>query len=157
MKLTYANVMSTVAVIVACAGGSSAVALSVGKGRVTSKDIKNGTIHAIDLHKGAVGTKELARHAVSAPKLAQASVGAEQIADQAVTGRTLGPVRVVTSSSAGFADASCAAGEGLLGGGASGGGGSLTTSSPTVSSFGSGWFATSTSGSPTASAICLIE
>ncbi len=39
-KLTYANVVATLALIIAVAGGSTAVALSVGKNSVQSSAIK---------------------------------------------------------------------------------------------------------------------
>jgi hypothetical protein len=48
-KLTYANVMSTIAVIVAVAGGTTAIAASVGKNSVTTKSIKPGNVTARDL------------------------------------------------------------------------------------------------------------
>ena len=48
-NLTYANVMSTLAVIIALAGGSTAIALSAGKNTVTTKSIRNGNVTAKDL------------------------------------------------------------------------------------------------------------
>ena len=48
-KLTYANVMSTIAVVIAVAGGTTAIAASLGKNSVTSKSIKPGNVTARDL------------------------------------------------------------------------------------------------------------
>ena len=48
-NLTYANVMSTLAVVLAIAGGTTAIAASVGKNSVTSKSIKPGHVTARDL------------------------------------------------------------------------------------------------------------
>ncbi|CAN5512435.1 hypothetical protein BH20ACT15_BH20ACT15_03590 [soil metagenome] len=52
-KLTYANVMSTIAVVIAVASSSTAVAINVKKkvpkNSVTSKSIKNGSITGKDL------------------------------------------------------------------------------------------------------------
>jgi hypothetical protein len=58
--LTYANVMATVAVVIATAAGTSYAAekIKLPKNSVTSKQIKNGTIATKDLANGAVdGTK----------------------------------------------------------------------------------------------------
>ena len=48
-KLTYANVVATLALIVAVAGGSAAVALSVGKNSVKASSIKAGNVTAREL------------------------------------------------------------------------------------------------------------
>jgi len=53
-KLTYANVMSTIAVVIAVAGGSTAVAISAKKApknSVTSASIRDGSVTANDLAK----------------------------------------------------------------------------------------------------------
>lgn len=43
---TYANIVATIALIVAVSGGATAVALSLGKGSVTSKSIRKGAVTA---------------------------------------------------------------------------------------------------------------
>jgi hypothetical protein len=48
-SLSYANVVATLALIVAVAGGGTAIALSVGKNSVTTKSIKPGNVTARDL------------------------------------------------------------------------------------------------------------
>ena len=48
-KLTYANVVATLALIIAVAGGSTAVALSVGKNSVQSSAIRPGNVTARNL------------------------------------------------------------------------------------------------------------
>jgi hypothetical protein len=48
-NLSYANVVATLALIVAIAGGGTAIALSVGKNSVTTKSIKPGNVTAQDL------------------------------------------------------------------------------------------------------------
>jgi hypothetical protein len=48
-RLTYANVMSTAAVFLALAGGTTAIAISVGKNSVTTKSIRPGNVTAKDL------------------------------------------------------------------------------------------------------------
>lgn len=63
-RLSYANVMATVAVFLAVAGGS-AYAVGLGKGKVTTKTIKNG----------AVTTGKLGAGAVTRPKANLSSLG----------------------------------------------------------------------------------
>ncbi len=48
-KLSYANVTATLALIVAVAGGSTAIALSVGKNSVRASSIKAGNVTAREL------------------------------------------------------------------------------------------------------------
>ncbi|MBS42065.1 MAG: hypothetical protein CMH83_02575 [Nocardioides sp.] len=53
-RFTYANVVSTTALVVALAGGGTAVAAGLGKNTVGSPQIKNGTVKTADLGKDAV-------------------------------------------------------------------------------------------------------
>jgi hypothetical protein len=48
-RLTYANVVATLALIVAVAGGSTAIAITAAKNSVTSKSIRKGNVTANDL------------------------------------------------------------------------------------------------------------
>ncbi len=50
-KLTYANVVATLALIVAVSGGATAVAISVSKNSVTTKSIRKGAVTAPKLGK----------------------------------------------------------------------------------------------------------
>jgi len=52
-RLTYANVMSTLAVLLLLAGGGGAVAAGVAKNSVTSKSVKNNSLTSKDLKDGA--------------------------------------------------------------------------------------------------------
>jgi hypothetical protein len=47
--LTYANVIATLALVLAAGGGATAIAISTGKNSVTSKSIKDGQVTAKDL------------------------------------------------------------------------------------------------------------
>ena len=66
-KLTYANVVATLALIVAVSGGATAVAISVSKNSVTTKSIRKGAVTAPKLGKvttrlaTATGTTAVAR------------------------------------------------------------------------------------------------
>jgi len=74
-QLTYANVMATIAVFLALAGGSFALA-ALSKHSVGTKQLKNK----------AVGSKQLKGKAVTSAKLGGLSVSNSKIAAAAVTG-----------------------------------------------------------------------
>ena len=48
-KLTYANVMSTLAMVLALSGGATAVAVGIGKGSVGAKQVRKGAVRAQEL------------------------------------------------------------------------------------------------------------
>lgn len=126
VNLSYANVMSTIAVFLAIAGGSTAIAVTVNAGKKSDVN-KKGNIRA-----GRVTAKKLADSNVVASKLAR--------------------IHVVTASGAPFATATCPPGEVVIGGGGDVSGGErLAGSLP--SPQGNGWLA---SGGPvTTYALCL--
>jgi hypothetical protein len=126
--LSYANVMSTIAVIVAVAGGSTAVAVSVSTSKKSDIN-KKGNIRA-----GRVTAKKLADGNVVASKLAR--------------------IEIITTSSPGGATATCPAGSVLVaGGGTASGGERLSSSVP--SPQGNGWSASGGAAPATAFALCL--
>jgi hypothetical protein len=73
-KLTYANVMATVAVFLALGGGAYA-AVHLKKNSVKSKQIKDGQVKTNDLANGAVATQNIANGAVTPTELAPGAVG----------------------------------------------------------------------------------
>jgi hypothetical protein len=83
-RITYANVMSTVALMVAL-GGTSYAAINLPKNSVGSKQIKNGAVHSSDLAKNAVTNSKIAKNAVGTNKIADNAVTTSKIADNAVT------------------------------------------------------------------------
>jgi hypothetical protein len=148
-KLSYANVVATIALVLAVAGIPTAAAITaskVKKNAVGTKQLKNGSITPAKLAKGAVTT----------PKIAMGAVGSAQLA----------PTHQVNASADGTqpggteAHAICAAGERVLGGGGFSATG-LTVSVPNdvIPQGGTnfiGWKAGgSTTGVNTASAVCL--
>jgi hypothetical protein len=112
--LTYANVVATLALIVAVAGGSTAIAIST------------------KLKKNSVGTKQIKKGAITANKLAEGAVTNGKLAAGSVTGPKLTGTRidVNTRPSGSAATAQCPAPEKLLGGGGNSFGGVLADSSP---------------------------
>ena len=93
-RLSYANVMATVAVFMVLTGIGFAVAAlprkSVGtkqlkNGAVRSKKLHKNSVNASKIRKGAVGRSELANGAVGTGKISNSAVITKKIADGAVT------------------------------------------------------------------------
>ena len=84
-KVTYANVMSTIAVLVAVGGGSAYAAAQLANRSVTTRKLANGAVTTRKLANGAVTTSKLANGAVTTSKLANGAVTTSDLADQAVT------------------------------------------------------------------------
>jgi hypothetical protein len=118
-RLTYANIVSTVALFLALSGGAAYAASKVG-----SNDLANGAVHTRNVFKraitsgklavgavrsnqivdGAVGSKQLAGGAVGSPQLANGAVGSKQIGTAAVAPSNLEfPVFYAASPSGGSA------------------------------------------------------
>ena len=81
--LTYANVLSTIALFVALGGGAYAAA------RIGPDDIKRNAVRSKHIKKNQVGRKHLKRGAVSTPKLVAGAVTAAKLANASVTGPKL--------------------------------------------------------------------
>ncbi|HEX2097383.1 MAG TPA: hypothetical protein VHF50_08455 [Solirubrobacterales bacterium] len=111
--LTYANVMSSLAVFLILGGATAFAAVKkiganeikansiktgkIVKEAVTAGKIKNGAVIEGKIGDGAVTTNKLADNAVTAPKIAKDAVTTEKILNDAVTGEkvkesTLGQV-----------------------------------------------------------------
>jgi hypothetical protein len=100
-RLTYANVMSSLAVFLILGGATAFAAVKkvgpneikansiktgkIVKEAVTKGKIKNGAVSEAKLADGAVTTNKLADNAVTTPKIAKDAVNAEKIAANAVT------------------------------------------------------------------------
>jgi hypothetical protein len=95
-RLTYSNVMSTIAVIFAVGGATAYAANTLPNNSVTSKTIKNGQVKTKDLQNNAVRAAKIANGAVTASKIAAQAVGTEKIAANAVTAGQLANNAVTT-------------------------------------------------------------
>jgi hypothetical protein len=93
-KLTYANVVSTIALFAVIAGGT-AVALP-GKKTVQANDLKKNAVKAAAIAKGAVGASEIAEGAVGSSEILDASVAGADVADRSLGYEDLGSNSVVT-------------------------------------------------------------
>lgn len=92
--LTFANVVSCVALFLAL-GGAAVAAKTAAK--VKTKDLANGVVTTPKLHNGAVTTPKLRNRSVISTKIAPGNVGTEQLADGAVRAKQLGG-QVVTEA-----------------------------------------------------------
>jgi hypothetical protein len=100
-RLTFANVMSVIAVFIAIGGGAYAAGLA--KNSVKSKQIAAGAVKKSELASGAVVEKKVAGGAVSTEKIGDGAVTTDKIADNAVTGAkvdegSLGEVPLATEA-----------------------------------------------------------
>ncbi|MDX6583961.1 MAG: hypothetical protein QOI10_3145 [Solirubrobacterales bacterium] len=78
-RLTYANVVATLALVLAVGGGTVYAALHLGKNSVKSKNIA----------KGAVQNSDLGPDAVTGPKVKDGAIAAEDIQDGTITAQDI--------------------------------------------------------------------
>jgi hypothetical protein len=88
-RLTYANVMSTMAMFLVLGGATAFAAASLGKNSVGTKQLKAGAVSAAKLGKGAVTASKIKAGAVGGGALAPGSVSGDKIAPGAITGDKL--------------------------------------------------------------------
>src|ERR1700761_2005482 len=112
-RLTYANVMSTIAVFLVVAGGSAPAANHLGKNTVGSKQLKKEAVTAAKIKNSAVSGGKIANGAITSSKLGGGSVGASNLGAGAVGTAALGDNAVTGSK---LADGSVTGGK--IGGGA---------------------------------------
>lgn len=95
-KLTYANVIATIALFIAL--GGAAVAAGLPKNSVGTKQLKRGAVNTADLRRGAVKAGKIARRAVVAGKLGSNAVLPGNILNGAVTSAKIGNGAVLARS-----------------------------------------------------------
>jgi hypothetical protein len=83
-RLSYANVMSSLAVFLVLGGATALAAKKIGgkqlkPGSVTAAKLKRGAVTAAKLRKGSVKTNKIAKGAVTNGKLASGSVTVEKL------------------------------------------------------------------------------
>lgn len=91
-RLTFANVMSCIALFLALGGAAFAAKTAtkvktknLANGAVTTPKLRNGAVTAAKLRNGAVTTAKVAPAAIGAGQLAKGSVRSEQLGGQVVT------------------------------------------------------------------------
>jgi len=85
--LTFANVVSCIALFMALGGAAYAANTAM---KVKAKNLANGAVTTPKLHNGAVTTPKLRNRSVISTKIAAGNVGTEQLADGAVRSKQLG-------------------------------------------------------------------
>jgi hypothetical protein len=147
-RLTYANVVATLALFLAL--GGSSYALTVGSG-----SIKNNSVRSVDVRNGTLRDRDVKRGALGARAIKESSLGTVNAA------RTVNGTITVTKQAANIAVAECPGSYRVLSGGATMvGPGFLTASRPDPGSTGGNtspnWRA-SGNGTVRAYAICVAE
>ena len=110
-RLTYANIVSTLALFLALGGGAAYAASKVGsndlaKGAVHTRNVFKRAITSGKLAVGAVRSNQIVDGAVGSPQLANGAVGSKQLAAAAVAPSNLEfPVFYAASPSGGSASA----------------------------------------------------
>jgi len=95
-RLTYSNVIATMALFLAL--GGVAVAAGLPRNSVGPNQLKRGAVTAAKIRKQAVTTAKLANGAVTIGKLGPNSVGPNNIGNGAITTPKLGPSSVIAST-----------------------------------------------------------
>jgi hypothetical protein len=92
-RLTYANIVSTIALFLALGGGAAYAA-----GRIQSGDIASGAVRTSDIFKRAVVSGKIAKGAVRSNQIADGAVSARQIGAGAVGSAQIGNGAVAPSN-----------------------------------------------------------
>src|SRR3954462_2498850 len=92
-RLTYANVVTTLALFGLIAGGT-AIALP-GKHRVTADDLHKNAVRAKAIATAAVGVSEIKNGQVDSAEIGEGQVGGADVADQGLGYQDLGSNSVV--------------------------------------------------------------
>jgi hypothetical protein len=95
-KLSYSNVIATIALFIAL--GGAAVAAGIPRNSVGAKQLKRGAVNAAKLKKGAVTSGKLAPKSVIAGKLGANAVLPGNIGNGAITSAKIGAGAVIASS-----------------------------------------------------------
>jgi hypothetical protein len=98
-RLTYANVMSSIAVFLVLGGATAIAATKIGSSQIKANAVKTGKIA-----KEAVTTSKIKNEAVATTKLANGAVTSAKIADKAVTGAKIDASTVGTVPTAANAE-----------------------------------------------------
>lgn len=96
-RLTYANVMSSIAVFLVLGGGAALAASHLAKNSVGSKQLKKNSVTAAKIKKGAVTGAKIAGGAVSTPQIANGAVQGGKLSNSAVTSEKIADGSVTTT------------------------------------------------------------
>lgn len=92
-RLTYANIVSTLALFLALGGGAAYAA-----SKVSSTDLAPGAVHTSDVFKRAITSGKLAVGAVRSNQVVDGAIGSKQIANSAIGSKQIGAAAVAPSN-----------------------------------------------------------
>jgi hypothetical protein len=95
-RLTYANVMASIAVFIAL-GGTGIAAVSLSKNSVGAKQIKTNAVRAAEIKRNAVTGSEIRSNAVAGGDVADGTLGSFDLADDNIGSIDLGTDSVGSS------------------------------------------------------------
>ncbi|HEX3174690.1 MAG TPA: hypothetical protein VHQ43_10805 [Solirubrobacterales bacterium] len=90
-RLTYANVMSSIALFLVLGGASAFAAHKLAKHSVGTKQLKANAVTTAKLKRNAVTTRKIAKNAVGTAKIKAGAVSSEKLAKGAVTAEKIAP------------------------------------------------------------------
>lgn len=96
-RLTYANVMSTIAVFLVLGGGAAFAAAQLGKNTVGTKQLKKNAVTAAKIKSGAVNSAKVADGSLTGADVADGSIGGNDLANLAISTAKLGDAAVTTA------------------------------------------------------------
>ena len=88
-RLTYANVMSSLAVFLIIGGGAAFAATKLGKNSVGTKQIKNNAVTAAKIKKNSVTTAKIKAGSVTSSQIKAGTVSGSNLASNTVTGANI--------------------------------------------------------------------
>ena len=94
-RLTYANVMSSIAVFLVL-GGATALAAGLAKNSVGSKQLKKNAVTAAKIKKNAITTTKIKKDAVTGTQVNEATLGTVPSANSANTANTAGTANALS-------------------------------------------------------------
>jgi hypothetical protein len=100
-RLTYANVMSSIAVFLVLGGGAAFAADQLGKNSVGSKQLKKSAVTTAKIKRNAVTTAKIRNRAVTGAKINLATLGTVPSATHAGVADSAGNANTVGGSSVG--------------------------------------------------------
>jgi hypothetical protein len=101
-RLTYANVVATLALILALGGATAFAASHLARNSVGTKQLRRAAVTAAKLRKGAVNGAKVANNSLTGADVKEATLGAVPSADQAARAMSLGPLPSGASESGFF-------------------------------------------------------
>lgn len=90
-RLSYANVVSTLALVVAVTGGGTAVAAGLRKNSVTTASIQNNAVTSAKVKNGTIGGADVKDRSLGGIDIADGSLGGQDIADRSLGGQDIAP------------------------------------------------------------------